>query len=38
MNAHDYWQQKVDTTHMEFLLETADFGAQDHLRLLYLLG
>ena len=31
------WSPHVPTTHMEYLLETADFGANEVLRILYLL-
>jgi endonuclease/exonuclease/phosphatase family metal-dependent hydrolase len=32
-----YWAERIHSTHMEFLLETADFGANEILRIMYLL-
>ena len=32
-----YWAERIRSAHMEFLLETADFGANEILRIMYLL-
>ncbi|WP_165968853.1 endonuclease/exonuclease/phosphatase family protein [Actinomadura sp. KC06] len=34
----DYWTKQVTSVHMQYLLETADFGANELIRHLYLLG
>src|SRR4029077_18070074 len=38
LNPDAYWANKIDPIHMEFLIDTADFGANELVRLLYLCG
>ncbi|HEU4678169.1 MAG TPA: hypothetical protein VFS35_01530, partial [Terrimicrobiaceae bacterium] len=38
LNPDAYWANKIDPIHMEYLIDTADFGANEFLRLLYLCG
>lgn len=38
LDPETYWADKLASVHMRYLLDTADFGANEFLRILYMLG